>query len=480
MARSPSTPLTRAMLQALARTLRRWAQLIQPECEGEHRAFPEVPPRSGAPWEPSGHPATGTGSQVTGAQATEQRPSQMRPSAPLGGPPPHWVERVQQAAPGLLLRPEEGGVPALFGSEPLGDEQHDSGARPVPQSLERLPREGGHPTLQQGAEQRSWQEQHPKESQGRAQSGYGGPHGQGHPRVNWRSRVEQETQATPPDMALVTKKGREAPRQAALGRQYKPTSSSPLLHAFERMRQVGRGLFGGRGVSAKSGRKAISLSARGAGQPQSESDLLKSSAWRVAVPNPRTTSSSSGPPMGAPSVSASGRSVSPNPPVERDGDGARAPEQASGSESRRTGWRYAVPIQASIERTLKIPVNGTRTFHAESSAALDREAAEAVAVAFKRARRAGRPEYSTSTPGPQHETGLDDAVFRHGSGPRVRFRPRLVPAPPAGEANPGLNRWPELPPDPPPLADEWVEATRLSERAKRLDLEQRGEDPWSA
>jgi hypothetical protein len=51
-----------------------------------------------------------------------------------------------------------------------------------------------------------------------------------------------------------------------------------------------------------------------------------------------------------------------------------------------------------------------------------------------------------------------------------------VPHPSVDEVEP---RWPELPDEPPPNALEWADAARTTQRAQRLEREQRGERAWS-
>ena len=111
-----STPLKRVLLGALARMLRKWANLIAPE-----------------------GPPTSTVEAAKG-QAMQDRPLGAEASRPSGGPPPHWVERVRQGAPGLLERPEEGGVPTQFAAEAGKGEEPSEAGEPVPRPARTVPR----------------------------------------------------------------------------------------------------------------------------------------------------------------------------------------------------------------------------------------------------------------------------------------------------------------------------------------------------
>ena len=489
MAGTPSTPKTLALLRALTGMLRKWADAIlrggrlpAGEVTEKIETPPAFPPDARSQSTTLEHPVRGPtvatslppeGVQANETQAAGLERSRLEASGPSFGPPPHWLERVRQGAPGLLSRAEDGGIPTQFAQE-----------------LERSVQEGLRKRSIPGSSQTTTQRSAPPTRQQEAAAGGSGPQLPAAPNdpserlpaprreraLENRGRFRQST-------SLPEKEDQSEQIPASLRREVTAASSSLVLRAVNHARQAGRQLFG-RGKGGVSGEATTGVAEKG-------------SSFETDRPASPTSSPDEGPaiassrrPITGPPIAGrpSPRDVRVGPRVQSASEQAPA-KLTSKSEPKGVSLRHAAPTETSGEPTPKSSDEGRNAFP-ESSAAwrASSEASAAGAARLGRVQRSGLTGYPTLGTATHSERRLNEGPASHraqkthlhppapGSAPSQPMRIAPVSSEQVDDLH---DRWPELPEEPPPLVSELAEAVRALERAKRLDLEQRGEDPWS-
>jgi hypothetical protein len=424
VASDPLKPIRLHLFQSVARTLRKWADQIAPEDKvAEHHG--------------------------------------------AGGPPQDWVERVRQGAPELLLRPEEGGVSPQFAQEMQRGVQDFLPKRPAPRSSQALHEAPPRPARQEQLAQQSAlptlgvpeprrvpeASRHedgrlplPDESRSDVLSEYRTSFGKSRgPRQQERPRAG--LQAKPSD----TRKDHEGPTETSERKRSESVSSWRIARALERARRVGRQLLGRRATPEVSGsaKTPAPLEMR---QPTSSTlpeervqPIQKATLMTPVRPHRNFT-------LGPSRMSMESTSqISPE-------DGSEVFRGVS-KETRRTGDETrgaAMPAFKRVPPSRLVAQPGWRA-HTHSELPLDSAAS----------RRESRPS--------QGPTERPAEPTSRGAGPFAQ-----ASVPPVDHFDQMQNRWPDLPEERPSALSELLEAVRTLQREKRLDLEQRGEGPWSA
>ena len=448
MASARLKPIRLALLQSIARTLRKWADRIAPKSEvaDDHRG---------------------------------------------GGPPQDWVERVRLGAPELLLRPEEGGVAPQFAQEAEGEVKGFFPKRPASEPSQALHEAPPRLSHQQEATQRSavpvpGRPEHklkpsrhergrlpsPEETRSDELPEYRTSFGQSRgPMQQERARAELQAKASN------ARKGQEGPRETSERKQARSASSSRIVRALERVGRAGRQRLGRRETSE------VSATAKNPVPLEMTRPASSTSPERELRAIPKVTLATNMTPH---------HNVTLGPSLQRDVEERGGTEQTAepGLEEIKRG--RTPPRGMSIQLP---PDHGSEGLPGVSKGTKGTRntAPEAVVSAFTRVPPSEHAQQFSLKAAAHPELRLDDAVSRHewrrlqnpterapGSTPYGARPFEQASVPLADHFDPLQNHWPDLPEEPASLMNELLEAVRTLERAKRLELEQRGEGPWSA